>query len=68
MNKYLSDIELAGEEFNVIVMWQLYSQYENKYLLLRAALHGAMLFIRYPSPLYDDIKFLFEYCRAVNHE
>ena len=60
MNNYLSDIELVGGGEAICLIWNSVETYGERLTGLSFAL--ALLSII--APEYDDIKFLFDYCRV----
>ena len=63
MNNHISDVELAGKGIDICLLWQGAETYSTKH----TALFGVLAFMPINTPVYDDIKFLFNYCRSVNH-
>ena len=64
MNNYISDVELAGKDEFLYALWRCTDTYRDK----NTALFGALCFMPTNIPEYDDIKFMFNYCKVRIHE
>ena len=60
MNDYISDIELAGGDEVLRMMWNSVETYSERH----TGFFFALAFLSIKAPEYDDIKFLFDYCRV----
>ena len=60
MNDYISDIELAGGGECLCLVWSGVDTYMERH----TGFFFALAFLSIKAPEYDDIKFLFDYCRV----
>ena len=60
MNEYKSDIELVGGSEALCLIWNSVETYSERL----AGFCFALAFMSMKAPEYDDIKFLFDYCRV----
>lgn len=60
MNEYISDVELAGKGVDLCMLWSFCDTYSIRH----ASLFSILAFMPLKAPEFDDIKFLFNYCRV----